>query len=106
MAYSDIWTNANDAAFQGKCRAAIWDVSNRVINDEVGFPASGQEAAVAAEDTEYALKVLRDVASLSDRVLAMQVLRNATIAASPSTASDSDIQFQVSNIWAELRRIG
>ena len=106
MAYSDIWTNANDSTFQGKCRAGVWDVANKVINGDTGFPASGQEAAVAAEDTEYALKVLRDVASLSDRVLAMQVLRNSTIAASPSTASDGDIQFQINNIWAELRRIG
>ena len=106
MAYSDVWTNANDATFQGKCRAGLWDVANRVVASEVGFPAPGQEAAVAVEDDEYALKVLRDQVSLSDRVLAMQVLRNATIAASPGTAADNDVQFQINSIWAELRRIG
>ena len=106
MAYSDIWTNANDADFQGKSRAGLWDVANKVVAEESGFPASGQEAAVPAEDAEYALKVLRDRTSLSDRVLAMQVLRNPTIAASPGTASDGDIQFQINSVWAELRRIG
>lgn len=105
MSYADIWTNANDATFQGKCRAGLWDVANKVVNEDAGFPAAGQAAANSEEDTSYALKILRASVTLSDMVLAMQVLRNSTIAANPGTASDGDIQFQINSIWSELRRI-
>ena len=105
MSYSDIWTNANDAAFQGRCRAGLWDVANRVVNEESGFPAAGQGATIAEEDNAYALKILRSRVTLTDVVLAMQVLRNATIAADPAASSDADIQYQINNVWAELRRI-
>jgi hypothetical protein len=106
MSYATIYASATDATFQARCRAALWDVANKVINEESGFPASGQAHASASEDSEYALRVLRDQSTISDRVLAMQVLRNATIASDPAEASDGDIQFQVNSIWAEFRRIG
>jgi hypothetical protein len=36
----------------------------------------------------------------------MQVLRNATIAANPGAATDSDIQFQVNSVLGDLLTIG
>ena len=106
MSYATIYASATDADFQARCRAALWDVANRVVNGESGFPASGQASSYAAEDMEYALRVLRDQSTISDRVLAMQVLRNGTIASDPASASDGDIQYQINSIWAEFRRIG
>lgn len=106
MSYATIYATATDAAFQARARAALWDVANKVVNQESGFPASGQADANAAEDRDYALRVLRDEVRLTDRVLVMQVLRNATIAGDPASASDGDIQYQLNSIWATLRRIG
>ena len=107
MAYADVWTNATDTAFQGRCWAALWDVANRVVAQEAGFPAAGQVSAQPADDQAFALKILRDEEKLTGRQLAQQVLRNTTIADSPATASDSAIQWQIVNqSWSELRRIG
>lgn len=106
MSYATIYATATDSAFQARCRAALWDVANKVVGQESGFPASGQADANAAEDRDYALRVLRDESRITDRVLAMQVLRNATIAADPATSSDGDIQYQINSTWAAFRRIG
>lgn len=107
MSYATIYASATDADFQARCRAALWDVANRVINGESGFPASGQVSAQPLDDTAYALRVLRDQTTLTDRILAMQILRNATIASNPEGATDGDIQYQInSGVWAELRSIG
>lgn len=107
MAYADIWANANDAAFQGRCWAALWDIANKVASGEAGYPAAGQESAQPEDDEYFALKILRDESRITDRQLAQQVLRNATIAANPSTSSDNDLSWQINNAsWSELRRIG
>jgi len=107
MSYTDIWTHANNADFQGKCWAALWDVCNRVLAGESGFPAAGQVAAQASDDAGYALRVLRVESRLTGQQLAQQILRNATIAGSPATADDSALQYQINaNVWAELRGIG
>ncbi len=42
MSYATIYASATDANFQSRCRAALWDVANRVVNGESGFPGSGQ----------------------------------------------------------------
>jgi hypothetical protein len=103
MAYSDIWTNANDADFQGRCWAALWDVANKVQAGDTGFPASGQDGT--GDDT-FAINVLRDNTRITSKQLAQQVLRNATIASNPATSTDNDIQYQINNSWAALREIG
>jgi hypothetical protein len=107
MSYATIYASATDADFRARCRAALWDVANRVINGESGFPASGQASAQPLDDSAYALKVLRDQATITDRILAMQVLRNSTIASNPADATDGDIQYQINaGVWGELRSIG
>jgi hypothetical protein len=104
MAYSDIWTHANDADFQGRCLAALWDISNKVVAGDEGYPAAGQ---VGAGDEAFALSVLKDETRLTGRQLAQQVLRNATIAANPAIAADNDLSWQVNNAaWSVLRGIG
>jgi hypothetical protein len=106
--YAEIYAAATDEAFQARCRAALWEQANKVANGDEGFPAAGQaHASNADEDRLYALAVLRDQARLTDRVLAMQVLRNSSIAANPAASADADILWQLNNgSWAELRSIG
>jgi len=106
MGYADIWTHANDVAFQGRCLAAMWDISNKILNDDPSFPAAGQEAATPNDDDVFARRVLRDEVSITPRQVAQQALRNVTIAASPATSTDNDIQFQLNSVWAEIRGIG
>jgi hypothetical protein len=107
MAYSDIWTNANDADFQGKCWAGLWDIANKVIAGDSGYPAAGQAAAASASDYAFAASILKDEVRITGRQLAQQVLRNATIAADPSAATDNDLAWQINNAaWSVLRGIG
>jgi hypothetical protein len=107
MAYADIWTHANDADFQGRCWAALWDIANKVAAGDSGYPAAGQASAQPEDDEYFALKILRDNTRITSRQLAQQILRNATIAASPGTAADNDLAWQINNAsWSELRRIG
>lgn len=107
MSYATIFESANDATFQGRCRAALWDISQKVLAGDSGYPAAGMVSVQPLDDTAYALRVLRDQTTVSDRVLAMQVLRNSTIAANPAASADNDLAWQINNaIWAELRSIG
>lgn len=111
-AYDNTYSGASNATFQGKCFAGLWDVANRVLASEVGFPHASQVGA-AGEDLAYAKRVLTDRLSLTGQQLAQQVLRNTTIntaiqtAADGSTVVDADIQFQINeNIWSTLRELG
>ena len=105
--YAEIYAAATDEAFQARCRAALWEQANKVLAGDEGFPAAGQASAQPMDDPAYAYKALRDQTTISDRVLAMQVLRNSSIAANPAASADADILWQLNNaIWAELRSIG
>lgn len=106
MSYSAIWTHANDETFQGRCWAALWDISNKVVAGDEGYPAAGQAAANGAEDVSFANSILKDESRITGRQLAQQVLRNATIATNPGAAVDSDLAWQINNAaWSVLRGI-
>lgn len=107
MSYAAIWTHANDETFQGRCWAALWDIANKVVAGDTGYPAVDQVSVQPLDDVTYALKVLRDEARCTGRQLAQQVLRNATIATNPAIAGDSDLAWQINSAaWSDLRRIG
>jgi hypothetical protein len=99
MAYADIYTAATDAAFQGRCLVASWKAAQDIM-------AEAPQTADHARRLAWATNVLRDTAAITPKQLAMQVLRNATIAANPVTASDNDLQFQVNSVVADLLNIG
>jgi len=99
MSLLDVYIASNDAEFQGRCWAAATITAQHVIVEDEGYD-------VSLASKNYALKLLRDESSVTERQIAMQVLRNATIASSPSTASDSDIDWQIKQIWPELVNIG
>ena len=99
MAYSDIYAAANDATFQGRCLVAMWKAAQDIANES---PATDNH--VARKD--WSTRVLQDRANITPRQVAMQVLRNATIATAPSSAVDNDIQFQVNSILTDIIAIG
>jgi len=99
MAYSDIYTAANDATFQGRCLAAAWQTAQHVVAGDEGYDAS-------APSKDFAYSLLRDQTRITAKQVAMQVLRNATIAANVSTSTDSDIDWQVKQTWLDLVSIG
>lgn len=99
MSYSTIYAAANDAEFQGRCQVAMW----------VAAQAISAEAANTADHAarlDWASRVLQDRANITPRQLAMQVLRNPTIALGPLSATDGDLQFQVNSVIAALIQIG
>jgi cytochrome c5 len=99
MAYADIFNAANDPLFQGRCLVAMWRAAQDIAAEAPEAPSHQQRA-------DWATRVLQDKAIITPRQLAMQVLRNMTIAANPGGSSDDDIQFQVNSILLPLIAIG
>lgn len=99
MSYTDIYTAANDAAFQGRCQVAMWKAAQDIASE-----APGTEGHQARKD--WATRVLQDRANITPRQLAMQVLRNPVIAAAPAAAGDDALQYQVNTVVADLIAIG
>lgn len=101
MTYSEVWTNANDAAFQGRCWAGLWSVAELVAELEPGYPST-------AEDLKYADVVLKQETNLTATQLAAQVLRSAEeVIIGAEATTDANIHAQIKdNIWATLRSIG
>lgn len=95
MAYADIFNAANDALFQGRCQVAMWKAAQDIMAEATNMPEHTQRA-------DWANRVLQDRATITPRQLAMQVLRNLTIAANPGASTDGDIQFQVNSIISAL----
>jgi len=99
MSFSDIYTAANDATFQGRCLAAAWQTAQHVIAGDEGYD-------VTAPSKDFAYSLLRDQTRITAKQVAMQVLRNATVASNVVTSTDSDIDWQVKQVWSDFMSIG
>jgi hypothetical protein len=99
MSYSDIFAAANDAAFQGRCQVAMWKAAQDIAAEGAATPNHSSRL-------DWAVRVLADRTNISPRQLAMQVLRNATIAAAPAASTDGDLQYQVNSVLESLIAIG
>lgn len=99
MAYSDIWASANDATFQGRCWAALWDVSAQVLDEEDGYPS-------LQRDKRFASLILKQEIKLNGIQLANQVLRRNTIANDPINSADAAVRSQLLVVWETLKGIG
>lgn len=105
MAYADIYTAANDEAFQGRCMAAAWSIAAAIQRNET-LTNSASASLNTDSCKNFALKLLRDQATVSPKQVAMQILRNATIAGNVGASTDSDIQWQMKEIFLDLVEIG
>lgn len=99
MALIDVHNAASDSTFQGRCMAAAWQTAQHVVAEDAGYDTS-------LDSKNFALKLLRDQATITPRQVAMQVLRNSTIAANVAGSIDGDIDWQVKQIWTDLMEIG
>lgn len=99
MNYLAIFNATIDPDFQARCQVAVWKAAQDIAAEAAGTPNH-------AARIDWATRVLHDRANVTPRQLAMQVLRNTTIAASPSAASDGDIQYQVNSIVDALIAVG
>ncbi len=99
MAYADIYNAATDANWQGRCQVAMWKAAHDILAEDPGTPDHERRH-------DWAVSALRDQLTITPKQVAMQVLRNATIAANPGAATDSDIQFQVNSVLGDLLTIG
>lgn len=99
MAYSDVWTTANDATFQGRCWAALWDVAVQVLDGVDTYPN-------APKDLRFARLILKQEIKLSGIQLANQVLRKNTIANDPVGSGDAAVRNQLLAVWDTLKGIG
>lgn len=88
MSYLTIFAAANDAGFQSRCRVATWRAAQDIAAEDDATPNH-------ATRMDWASRVLTDKSNITDKQLAMQVLRNVTIAENPDGAPDEDIQFQI-----------
>jgi len=105
MAFTDIYTAANDETFQGRCLAAAWSIAAAIQRNETLTNAASQSLNTES-CKNFALKLLRDQATISPKQVAMQILRNATIASNVGASTDNDIQWQVKESWLDLVEIG
>lgn len=102
MSLAAIYTTANDEAFQNRCMAAAWKTAQQVT-----LGTGGYDVSQASKD--FALSLLRDQTRVTAQQVTMQVLRNTTIVtavAASQAVSDTDIEFQVNQIWSDLVSIG
>lgn len=98
MSYATIYAAANDEGFQGRCMVAMWQAAQGISVADRDEPAKAR--------MDWATRVLQDRANITPRQLAIQVLRNATIAANPTGCPDGDIEYQVGLILPDLIAIG
>ena len=99
MAYSDIYAAVSDPTFQGRCLVAMWKAAQDIASED---PSAANHLA----RMDWATRALTDRTNITPRQLAMQVLRNTTIAANPASSTDGDLQFQVNSVINDIIRIG
>ena len=99
MSYTAIYTASQDEAFQGRCLVACWKAAQDILAEDPGTPNYEVRRG-------WAVSILQGTQRASAQQIAVQVLRNATIAANPTTAVDGDLQFQINSIIPDLTAIG
>ncbi len=99
MSYIAIFGAANDGEFQSRCQVAMWRAAQDIA-------AESPETEGHAMRKAWADRALQDKLTITCRQLAMQVLRNPSIAESLGAAPDSDIQYQVNAVIDSIIAIG
>lgn len=101
MSLASINAAANDAVFQGRCWVALIAPARDIANED---PATADHVA----RLDWSHRVLTDRLNATPRQIALQILRNSTIAAlaDPTTTDDASIEYQVTQVLPDLIRIG
>jgi hypothetical protein len=99
MNYLGIYSTACDKDFQNRCRVAMWRAAQE-ITDQAPAPNSQDVRR------DWAERVLREEVKITDRQLALQVLRKVSIADNPADTPDQDVQAQVDAVINSIIAIG
>ena len=99
MSYSAIFAAVQDPAFQGRCFVACWKAAQDILSEDPGTPNYEVRRG-------WAVSILQGTQRATPQQIAVQILRNPTIAQNPVAAQDGDLQFQVNSIIADLTAIG
>jgi len=99
MNYLGIYSTACDKDFQNRCRVAMWRAAQEI---------TGQDPTLEghAMKIDWAERVLREEVKITDRQLALQVLRSTGIAQDPTGTPDQDVQAQVDAVINSIIAIG
>lgn len=100
MSYAQTWAASNDPDFQGRCRAALWDIARQVITEENGYPSGALNKRIAR-------LILSGEARISNEQLVVLVLTDSVIAADIPNSTDTRIHNVLRNgAWNIIRGIG
>ena len=107
MAAIDVYNASNNDSFQGICLSLALTTAQHVIANDEGYDQS-------APSREFSINLWRGDAKITQKQIALQVLRNATIAGAVGaflvsgdlTTLDSDIDWQIKQVWPDLIAIG
>ena len=99
MSYDAIYAASKDEAFQGRCLVACWKAAQDILAEDPGTPNYEVRRG-------WAVNILQGTQRASAQQIAVQVLRNVTIAANPQAAVDGDLQFQINSIISDRTALG
>jgi len=112
MSYQVVGEKGKNPDFQNRCWGAVMAMArdiiasvqdSRSIEDDV-LPIHNDLTQESSKN--QALKFAKLIHLSTDRTIANLVLLNPTIATDPDAATDSDLQYQVKQIWMTLVEIG
>ena len=108
MSFQVIGSTGKDPDFQNRCWGGIMTCSVAIIAAPLDSnTVTGGGADLTTQDSkDQALKFAKLSHLSSDRTIANLVLLNGTISANPGEALDSDIEYQINQIWTLLMAIG
>lgn len=109
MTFQVVGESGKNPDFQNRCWGAVMAQSAEIMAATLNS-SSVQDSLLRDLTTQDSKDLAAKFAKLThlstDRTIANLVLLNSVIAANPSGASDSDIQYQVKEVWLILKDIG
>lgn len=101
MSYATIAAAAEDVGFQKRCKVALWKPAQDILNEDPETPEHQARA-------DWANRVFTGRLNITPEQLAMQILRNTTIAAmqDPAAADDAAIEYQTGQVLGDIMKIG
>lgn len=112
MSYQVVGEKGKNPDFQNRCWGAVMAMSRDIIAavqdsgsiEDAVTPVPNDLTTLACKNQAKKFAKLTHLST--DRTIANLVLLNPTIATNPDAATDSDLQYQVKQVWMTLVEIG
>jgi hypothetical protein len=111
MTYQVVGEKGKDPTFQNKVWGAVMAMARDIMaapqdSGTIMDDATPQNDLTQLSSKNQAKRFAKLIHLSTDRTLANLVLLNPTIAADPDAATDSDLQYQVKQVWMTFVEIG